>query len=96
MDARLDRRRVSLRAIGRRQFIAAADRRMHNVHRTAGAGAKLEHFDIRQRLGDRRSRQAVRAIVGDVARFNSRGEGAHHFVVLVVNAGNQAARADLH
>jgi len=37
----------------------------------------------------------VRTVIGDVARFHLGGEGANHFVVLVVNASDQATRANL-
>ena len=50
MDAGLDRCAVSLRAIGGRQLIAAADRTVHDMHRAAGAGTEFKDLGSRQRL----------------------------------------------
>ena len=65
MDAGFDRRAMSLRAIGRGKLVAAADRAMHDMHRTAGAGAEFIDLGGRERLRDRRPRQSMRGVVGD-------------------------------
>src|SRR6185437_16851325 len=63
MDAGLHRRVEALRAIGRHEFIAAADRAMYDVDWAAGASAKLVDLRDGERFGDWGPRQALRGIV---------------------------------
>ena len=90
MDAGLHRRVEALRAIRRHELIAPADRAMDDMDRTAGAGAELVDLGDGERFGDRRPRQAVRRIVGEVCGFDLSHEGAHHFVVLIMDARDEA------
>ena len=67
---------------------------MHDVYRTAGTGANFENLRVGDRFGDRRPRQAVRAVVGDAAGFDLSDEGTHHFVALVMDARHQSSLSD--
>ena len=94
MNAGLHRRIEALRAISCHQLIASADRAMYDMDRTAGAGAELIDLGDRERFGDRRPRQAMRRIVGEVCGLDLSRESAHHFVVLVMDARGESSPAD--
>ena len=94
VDAGLYRRVEALRAIRRRQLITPADRAVYDMDRTTGAGAKLVDLGDGERFGDRRPRQAMRGIVGEVCGLDLSGVSAHHFVVLVMDARGESSLAD--